>query len=64
MLTLSRQLGEKIVILLEDGQKIELVVREIRHNQVRIKFIAPLSVKVMRLEVAERLAAESAEEAS
>lgn len=64
MLTLSRQLGEKIVILLEDGQRIELVVREIRHNQVRIKFIAPLSVKVMRLEVAERLAAESAEEAS
>lgn len=64
MLTLSRQPGEKIVILLEDGQKIELVVREIRRNQVRIKFIAPLSVKVMRLEVAERLAAESAEEAS
>lgn len=59
MLTLSRQLGERIVILLEDGQRIELVVREIRRNQVRIKFIAPLSVKVMRLEVAERLAAEA-----
>lgn len=49
MLTLTRKVGESIKI----GNDIEIVVKEIRRNQVRIGIIAPREVPVFREEVLE-----------
>lgn len=47
MLTLTRKVGETIRI----GDDIQIVVKEIRKNQVRIGIIAPRNVKIFREEV-------------
>ncbi|NCS72275.1 MAG: carbon storage regulator CsrA [Candidatus Magasanikbacteria bacterium] len=47
MLTLTRKVGEIIRI----GDEIQIVVKEIRKNQVRIGIIAPRDVKIYREEV-------------
>jgi len=47
MLTITRKVGESIRI----GEDIELVVKEIRKNQVRISILAPREVKIYREEV-------------
>lgn len=47
MLTLTRKVGETIRI----GNDIEVVVKEIRKNQVRISIRAPREVKIYREEV-------------
>jgi carbon storage regulator len=47
MLTLTRKVGETIKI----GDNIEIVVKEIRRNQVRIGIIAPREVPIYREEV-------------
>lgn len=47
MLTLTRKVGESIKI----GDDIEIVVKEIRRNQVRIGIVAPRDVPVYRTEV-------------
>ncbi len=47
MLTLTRKVGESIRI----GDDIEIVVKEIRRNQVRIGIIAPRDVAIYREEV-------------
>lgn len=47
MLTLTRKVGETIRI----GDEIQIVVKEIRKNQVRIGIIAPRNVKIFREEV-------------
>ena len=53
MLTLTRKVDESIVI--GDGEeKIEIVVKEIRRNQVRIGIQAPPDLKIFRKELYER----------
>ncbi len=53
MLTLTRRLDETIVI--GDGKdKIEITVREIRRNQVRLGVEAPQHVKIFRKELFDR----------
>lgn len=47
MLTLTRKVGESIRI----GDDIEIVVKEIRRNQVRIGVIAPREVPIYREEI-------------
>jgi len=55
MLTLTRKVGEIIRI----GEDIQIVVKEIRKNQVRIGVIAPRDVKIFRDEVYQNLIVES-----
>lgn len=50
MLTLTRKVGEKILI----GENIEIVVKEIRGNQVRLGVEAPREIGIMRPEVARQ----------
>jgi len=50
VLTLTRKVGETIRI----GDDIEITVKEIRKNQVRIGIIAPREIKVFREELYER----------
>ena len=47
MLTLTRKIGESIRI----GDDIQIVVKEIRRNHVRIGILAPKEVKIYREEV-------------
>jgi carbon storage regulator len=47
MLTLTRKVGETIKI----GENIEIIVKEIRRNQVRIGIVAPREVPIYREEV-------------
>jgi len=47
MLTLTRKVGEVIRI----GDEIEIVVKEIRRNQVRLGIVAPREVPIYREEV-------------
>lgn len=54
MLTLTRKVGESIRI----GDDIEIVVKEIRKNQVRIGIVAPKEVKIYREEVYDNILAE------
>ena len=54
MLTLTRKVGESIRI----GDDIEIVVKEIRRNQVRIGIIAPREVPIYREEVYESIQTE------
>lgn len=54
MLTLTRKVGESIRI----GDDIEIVVKEIRRNQVRIGIVAPREVPIYREEVYESIQAE------
>lgn len=52
MLTLTRKVGESIRI----GDDIEIVVKEIRRNQVRIGIVAPRDVAIFREEVYDAMA--------
>ena len=47
MLTLTRKVGESIMI----GDNIEIIVKEIRRNQVRIGIVAPREVPIYREEI-------------
>ena len=47
MLTLTRKVGESIRI----GDEIQIVVKEIRRNHVRIGILAPIEIKIYREEV-------------
>jgi carbon storage regulator len=51
MLTLTRKVGESIKI----GDEIEIVVKEIRRNQIRIGIIAPRETPIYREEVYEAM---------
>jgi len=59
MLILARKIGQSILI----GEDIELVVTEIRGDQVRIGIAAPRSIPVRRKETVERIRAENVEAA-
>ena len=60
MLTLTRKVGESIRI----GDNIEIVVKEIRRNQVRIGIVAPRDVAIYREEVYEAISEGEKEEGS
>lgn len=47
MLTLTRKVGESIRV----GDDIEIIIKEIRRNQIRIGIIAPKEVPIYREEV-------------
>lgn len=55
MLTLTRKVGESIRI----GDEIEIIVKEIRRNQVRIGIVAPREVSIYREELYEEIQAKS-----
>ena len=54
MLTLTRKVGESIRI----GDDIQIVVKEIRRNHVRIGILAPKEVKIYREEVYQNILSE------
>lgn len=57
MLTLTRKMDESIII--GDGEnKIEVTVKEIRRNQVRIGIQAPNHVKIFRKELYDKSSVE------
>ena len=51
MLTLTRKVGESIRI----GDEIEIVVKEIRRNQVRIGIVAPKEIPIYREELYQEI---------
>ena len=55
MLTLTRKVGESIRI----GDDIEIIVKEIRRNQVRIGIVAPREVAIYREEVYDTIRSET-----
>ncbi len=61
MLTLTRKVGEKIIVTLEDGTTVEIVVREIRKNQARIGIKAPPTIKIFREEIFDNKEAQNIE---
>lgn len=52
MLVLSRNVGQKLRITLEDGRQIDVVVVEIRGDKVRIGVEADRTIRVDREEIA------------
>ena len=63
MLTLTRKPDETIII--GDGEdQIEVTVKEIRRNQVRLGITAPNHIKIFRKELLERSDGTGAQEAS
>jgi len=57
MLVLTRKLGQSIVI----GDEVEIVVLEVRGEQVRIGIKAPKNVTVHRKEIYEQIATDEEE---
>ena len=53
-LTLSRQEGECILIETESGERIWVRLVELRHDNARLSFAAPKTVKIKREEIADR----------
>jgi carbon storage regulator len=51
MLTLTRKVGESIRI----GDEIEIIVKEIRRNQVRIGIVAPREIAIYREELYDEI---------
>lgn len=60
MLTLTRKVGESIRI----GDDVEIIVKEVRRNQVRIGIVAPREIPIYREEVYEAIQEEDDGEAA
>jgi carbon storage regulator len=54
MLILSRRPGESIVIETPNGERIEVAVRGVKGNQVRVGTAAPADVTILRSELSVR----------
>lgn len=50
-LVLTRSPGQQVFLTCADGTKITLTVSEVKGNQVRMLFDAPLSVNIVRDDV-------------
>lgn len=53
MLTVARKVGERVVILLPDGRRVEVVVADLTPYRAQIGIEAPPDVKVVRKELLE-----------
>lgn len=62
MLVLSRALGEKLVIVLPNGQIVEVGVARLSNGNVRLAVEAPPEIAVHRLEVWRQIQALDADE--
>lgn len=60
MLVLARKVGQSIVI----NDNVEILIIEVRGDQVRLGIEAPRSIPVHRKELLERIQAENAESAA
>lgn len=56
MLVLSRFIGEKIVLRLEDGRELVVAVADVDRGKVRIGVEAPRSVVIFRSELRDSYA--------
>lgn len=54
MLVLSRKIGETTVAVLPSGERFRVKIVEIRRGQVRLGFIAPDDVTILREELMAR----------
>ncbi len=52
MLVLSREQDQSIMLLLPDGQRITVLVTELKGSRVKLGFTCPNEVKVLRPEAA------------
>lgn len=50
MLVVSRKNGERVFVVV-DGRRLEVVVAGIESNKVRLGFVAPPDVKILREEL-------------
>ena len=55
MLVLTRKIGESLIIQTSTGEEIEIIVLDIKGNQVKIGTEAASDVSVYREEVLERM---------
>lgn len=53
MLILSRRTGQRVFLFLPDGTRIEVVVIERRLDRVRLGFLAPADVEILREELVD-----------
>lgn len=60
MLVLARKVGQSIVV----NDNVEIIIIEVRGDQVRLGIEAPRSIPVHRKELFERIQAENAESAA
>jgi carbon storage regulator len=60
MLVLARKVGQSIIV----GDNVEIVVVEVRGDQVRLGITAPRSIAVHRKELLEQIRAENMEAAA
>lgn len=58
-LTLARKKDEAVILTLEDGRRIEVLVANIRGDNVQIAFNAPRGVKIWRSEVQQQIDSET-----
>lgn len=59
-LVVSREVGEKVVVTLPGGARMEVIVGEIHPGKVKLCFQAPREVAIHRSEIQDRIDAEQA----
>ena len=53
-LVLGRKLYEEIVVRPSSGEEIRIIVQKIREHDVKLVFVAPATVKILRAELEEK----------